>query len=190
MKESWWSLAREYLAESEQSERLCLVTRDDPDNQQFLNGKGPGSAMYNAWMQLGLIFAGLSALSFGLYNFFTKLTSEKFDVVLAVVFITGMSFLASVLFALVMYLNGHTFMFSRTAIALPLATGFFTALAEIFYLLAFQKGLTLSIGNPIVVGGTVIVASFLGLLLLNEQLSATQGFGITLVFGGIVLLSI
>jgi len=139
-------------------------------------------------MNSGIFFAMLSAVLFGVYNFLSKLTSEKFNAVFAMVVMSGASFVVSLLIVLMMKINGHTFEYSKTMLWLPVLTGATVVLAEVTYLIAFQKGLTLSIGNPLVIGGTTIVAVLLGVLVLGEQLTAIKFFAMGLIFAGLLIL--
>jgi len=140
-------------------------------------------------MKSGIFFALLSAISFGVYNFLSKLTSEKFNAVFAIVIISGASFAVSLFIAFVMKMNGQTFEYSKTTLWLPALTGVTVVLAEIAYLIAFQKGLALSIGNPLVIGGTTLVAVLLGVFALGEQLTAIKFFAIGLIFAGLALIA-
>ena len=140
-------------------------------------------------MNIGIIFAIISALSFGFYNFFTKLTSEKFDTVLAVTIVTGTSFLFSLIVIFSMIIQGHQFIIPKKAIYLPVVAGIFTGVAEIMYLFTFQNGLPLSIGNPIVVGGTTLFAVLFGIFFLQEQVTILQIFAIFIVLIGLILLA-
>lgn len=53
----------------------------------------------------------------------------------------------------------------------------------------FSKGAPLSIGNPLVVGGTVVIAAVLGLFFLREPLNATKIVGIVLTLIGLGILA-
>jgi transporter family protein len=72
---------------------------------------------------------------------------------------------------------------------LPILAGVFTAIAEILYLTMFSKGAPLGIGNPLVVGGTVVVAVLLGAFLLKDSITWVSELGIATIIIGIILLS-
>ncbi len=136
-----------------------------------------------------LIFAILSALSFGFYNFFTKLSADKFSPAVAIMVLTGTAFLVSLVTVLALQLTGHPLNFSKNWIILPILAGLFAGAAEISYVFMFAKNAPLSIGNPLVVGGTIIVAVALGIIFLKEPLSAIKTAGIALTLGGLLLLA-
>jgi len=136
-----------------------------------------------------ITFAVLAATSFGFYNFFTKLTAGKLSPTIALMFIAGTSFVVAMIATLVFKVTGQTLTFSKNAILFPVLAGVFTGLAEIFYLFMFTKNAPLSIGNPLVVGGTIIVAVILGLIILREPLNTVKIAGILLTLVGIALLT-
>jgi transporter family protein len=53
----------------------------------------------------------------------------------------------------------------------------------------FTKDAPLSIGNPLVVGGTIIVAVVLSLIILKEPLNAAKIAGIVVTLTGLFLLT-
>jgi len=79
--------------------------------------------------------------------------------------------------------------FNKGDLTLPIMAGLFTGIAEIFYLSMFSKNAPLTIGNPLVVGGTVAVAVILGMFILREPINIVKVAGIGLVIVGLVLLS-
>ena len=136
-----------------------------------------------------LVFALLATVTYGFYNFFTKLSADKLSPAIALIFVGIASFivgLASIGFSKIL---GQPILFSRNALLFPLLAGLFAGVAEIFYLTMFSKGAPLSIGNPLVVGGTVIISAVLGLLLLKEPLNAIKIGGIALTLIGLVILA-
>lgn len=136
-----------------------------------------------------ITFAILAATSFGFYNFFTKLTADKLSPTIALLLITGASFVVALLATVGFKISGQTLYFSKNAILFPILAGVFTAIAEIFYLFMFTKNAPLSIGNPLVVGGTIIVAVILGLIILKEPLNVTKIAGIVITLMGLLLLT-
>lgn len=60
------------------------------------------------------------------------------------------------------------------------------ALNVVFYLVALTR-LNLSVAYPIMVAGGIVIVVAASVLLLREQLSASQGVGLALLLAGIVL---
>ena len=136
-----------------------------------------------------LTYAILAATSFGFYNFFTKLSASKISPTIALMFIAGTSFIVASIATIVFKMTGQNLVLSKNAIILPIMAGLFTGMAEILYLFMFSKNATLSIGTPLVVGGTTVVAVILGVLLIKEPLNITKLAGIVATIVGLVLLS-
>ena len=102
---------------------------------------------------------------------------------------TGTSFLIAAITTIVLKINGHGFNFSKSSLIIPIAAGIFTGIAEIFYILMFQKNAPISIGNPLVVGGTTIIAVVLGIIILKEPLTSVKIVGIIFTLIGLAILS-
>jgi len=134
-------------------------------------------------------YAILAASSFGFYNFFTKLSADKMSPSIALMFMTGTSFIIAMITTLVFKFTGQELTFSKNVILFPILAGVFTGVAELFYLFMFAKNAPISIGNPLVVGGTVLVAVVLGLIVLKEPLNSMKIAGITVTILGLVILS-
>lgn len=62
------------------------------------------------------------------------------------------------------------------------------ALNVLFYVLALSR-ISLSVGYPIMVAGSLLFITFVSLLYLNETLSLVQMFGLLLLLVGIVLVA-
>ncbi len=127
--------------------------------------------------------------SYGFYNLFIKLSSDKLSPPIAVIFLTGASFVVALVAALIIKISGQPLSFSKNVILFPIVAGPFAGIAELFYMFMFSKGAPLSIGNPIVVGGTVIIATILGIILLREPLQAMKIVGIIVTIAGLVILT-
>ena len=66
-----------------------------------------------------VVFAILSAISFGIYNFFVKLTGEKISPVVSLAFLTGTSFLFALLSIIFFKFSGQKISFSKNVILFP-----------------------------------------------------------------------
>ena len=136
-----------------------------------------------------LIYGILAVLAFGLYNFFIKISSDKINIPLAVG-ILGLS-VAVIGFLVFGYfkLSGQEILYTSEGLKFVILAGVFTAIAEFFYYLMFLRGAQLAIGLPLVVGGTVIVGTVLGIIFLKETLPVTKIVGLITTIIGIVILS-
>lgn len=136
-----------------------------------------------------VVFAFLTAASYGFFNFFMKLSGPKFSPTVANIFIAGTSLLIAVISTLYLKFTGHDLIFTRENIKLPILAGVFTCLGEIFYLMMFSKQAPITIGYPMVVGGAALVVLVLGFIVLKEPLSLFKIAGIVCMLAGLIFLS-
>ncbi len=127
-----------------------------------------------------ITFVILAATSFGFYNFFTKLASDKLSPTIALMFIAGASFLVAVISTIGFKISGQELTFSKNAIWFPILAGIFTGIAEIFYLYMFTKDAPLNIGAPLVIGITILATVLLSSIVLKKPLNVVKIVGICL----------
>ncbi len=77
---------------------------------------------------------------------------------------------------------------SNKGVFYAILAGLFIGLAEIATFFVFSKGVTLSLGLPIIVAGSVVFGSLLGILFLKEVLTPIHLLAMLLVVIGIALL--
>lgn len=131
----------------------------------------------------------LAALFLGLYNFFIKLSAGHIHEIAGAVILQVVAFLVGGAALVWLKLTGAPLEMSSRGILYAVLAGVAVGLAEITAFYGFSKGISASVGIPIMVGGTVLVGVVLGLLVLREQLSPLQGLGVLLLLAGIVLVS-
>ena len=136
-----------------------------------------------------LAFAVLTASSYGVYNFFVKISANKLSPTIAIMFLTGTAFLVAAISTMFLKLTGQNLTITKNVIIYPILAGLFAGVAEIFYLLMYSKNAPLSIGLPLVMSGTIIVAVFLGIIFLKEDLNAVKFIGILITIIGLIVLT-
>ncbi len=125
-----------------------------------------------------LIFAILAMIGFGFYNYFVKLSSDKMNVQLATVVLYLSAMVAGLIIFLYIKFTGQTILITSEGIKFVIYAGIATAIAEVFYFLMFLQGTSLVVGLPLVVGGTILVGTLLGIAFLGETLSLIKIAGI------------
>ncbi|MFH1650211.1 MAG: EamA family transporter [Candidatus Woesearchaeota archaeon] len=135
-----------------------------------------------------LFFGILAMLSYGFYNFFVRLSAGKISPALGAVILAVSSAIVATSFFLFLKLNGTQTTITTPGIWWAIGAGVFAGLAEVLYFFMFAKGTNISIGLPLVVGGTILVGAVLGILVLHEKLSFIKLAGGVLTVLGIVLL--
>ena len=133
-------------------------------------------------------YAILAGASFGVYNFFTKITADKFSPTVSLMIITGTAFIVSIVGSLVLRSLGYSLAFDKSSLHKPILSGVFYGTAVIFYVLMFAKGAPLSLGNPFVNAFLAVTATILGLLLLHETYSIARIAGLVVVIVGMFIL--
>ncbi len=134
------------------------------------------------------ILVAVAALMFGLYNVFIKLSAAHIEPVLGAVVL---QFVAAFFgLALLLYMRSNDTVIYSTSKGLLLATlaGLAIGLVEILTFYIFSRGMPVAVGNPLIIGGSLLVTTSVGYVLLREQLSLPQLLAIGLIAGGVTLL--
>ncbi len=129
----------------------------------------------------------LAALFLGLYNFFIKLSAGHIHQIAGAVILQVVAFLVGGVVLVWLKLRNTPLELSSRGVTFAVLAGVAVGLAEITAFYGFSKGVSASVGIPIMVGGTVLVGVVLGMVVLREQLSVWQGLGVLLILVGIVL---
>lgn len=131
----------------------------------------------------------LAAVMFGLYNVFIKLSAEHIDAVLGAVVLQFVAALIGL--GLLLYLQasgGGTLQYSSRGLLLATLAGVAIGLVEIFTFVIYGRGIPVAVGNPLIIGGSLIVTTGVGVLLLRELVSPLQAAAILLIVLGVGLL--
>lgn len=127
---------------------------------------------------------------FGLYNVFIKLSSDHIQPVLgAVVLQFVAAFIGS---GLLYYLHrtGTTLHVTARGVWLAVAAGVAIGLVEILTFMIFARGVPVAVGNPLIIGGSLIVTTTIGLVALREVLNPVQILAVVLIIAGVGLLAL
>lgn len=139
-------------------------------------------------MPILLLF--LAALMFGLYNVFIKLSSEHIQPVLgAVVLQFVAAFIGSGLLYY-LYRTGTTLHVTARGVWLAVAAGAAIGLVEILTFMVFARGVPVAVGNPLIIGGSLIVTTGVGIVALREILNPVQVLAVALIIAGVGLLAL
>ncbi|NEN98967.1 MAG: EamA family transporter [Moorea sp. SIO3I7] len=140
-------------------------------------------------MSSGLIILSLViAFLYGSYNFFIKLSSEQIDHILGAAILQYTALLLGLPVLLFLKLKGAPIEVTTKGITYSVSAGILIGLAEIlsFY---FFEDTDVSIGLPVIIGGSVLCGSCLGFFILHEKLTVLQIIGILMVIIGIAIIS-
>ncbi len=137
------------------------------------------------WLTLLII----TAVFFGLYNFFIKVSAGHIHEILGAVILQVVAFVLGGITLVFLKLKGTSFENSPKGLLFAVLAGIFVGLAEITSFYAFSKGTPATVGIPVIVGGTVIVGALLGVIFLKEVMYWQHYLGILLILAGIILVA-
>jgi len=132
----------------------------------------------------------LAALMFGIYNVFIKLSADHIQAVLGAVVLQLVAALIGLAMLSYLYLgNVTTFNVTARGLWLSVLAGVAIGVVEIVSFLIYARGMAVAVGNPLIVGGSLMVTTAVGVWLLREQLSLLQLSSVGLIMAGITLLA-
>ncbi|OGD54165.1 hypothetical protein A3J78_01920 [Candidatus Beckwithbacteria bacterium RBG_13_35_6] len=136
-----------------------------------------------------LIFALLTIIFYAGFDFFIKLSSDKIHAGLGGLIINFISTIVLLIFLLITKSKGeNVFQTKSNGIIFSVIAGIVIGLATITFLKMFSAGTNLSIGVPLVRIGIVLIASFLGILVLKEPFTLKYLLGLIISLFGLYLL--
>jgi len=136
------------------------------------------------------LLVAVAALMFGLYNVFIKVSADHIQAVLGAVILQFVAaFIGLGILAWLHFGTNTELTVTGRGIALSALAGVAIGLVEVTSFIIYGRGLAVAVGNPLIVGGSLVVTTGVGLFLLREHLSALQLTAIGLIVGGILLLA-
>ena len=137
------------------------------------------------WLPLAL----LTALCLASYNFFIKLAADHLPPAVGAVVLQLVAAGLGATWLVRLRLAGQPLALTGKGLALAALAGLSVGLAEILTFVVFKRGVPASVGTPVIVGGSVLLAALLGVIVLREGLTLTQAGGLGLIVAGIGLLA-
>ena len=138
-------------------------------------------------MSVGIIFALIAAISFGLWTVFHNQAASLVSPVLGATLVSLSALVVAIPFLLNEW-TGNNINFSAKGIIFIGLAGITAFALDYFVLRAYSGGLPVSIGGPIIIGGSIAVATIIGFF-LGEQITAIKIIAILLVIFGSALLA-
>jgi len=136
-----------------------------------------------------ILLAVLTAFFYAVYNVFIKVSAGHINEIVGAVVLQIVAAVVGGFLLIYLKLNGSSFEITNKGLLFAALAGLFVGLAEITSFFVFSKGIPASVGIPIIIGGSVVFASIIGLLFLKEGLSPIHWIAIVLVVLGVVLLA-
>lgn len=132
--------------------------------------------------------ASLAAVCYGLYNVFIKLSAGRIHPVTGAVILQVMAACSGAVLFLFLRSAKTPMAFSAKGVWFAVLAGVCVGLAEILSFFVFSRGITVSVGIPVIIGGTVLAGAVLGTVFLGETLRLTDILAVALIVAGIALL--
>jgi len=135
-----------------------------------------------------VIFAILAALSFGLWTVFHKLASPYVNQIFGAILV---SFTAVIFGTLIFFTQtkGVKLFTEPKGIIFIILAGICAFFIDFLALQAYSKGLPLTIGGPIIIGGSMAVAVAIGFI-MGEPVNVAKIAGIVFIIVGGAILAI
>lgn len=132
----------------------------------------------------------LAALMFGLYNVFIKLSADHINAVLGAVVLQFVAAFVGLGLLLYMQAGGSgALQISSRGVLLAIMAGVAIGLVEILTFVIYGRGIPVAVGNPLIIGGSLLVTTGVGIFLLRELVSPLQIAAIAMIGLGISVLA-
>src|SRR3989338_4346402 len=136
-----------------------------------------------------IFLAIMTAIFYGAYNVFIKVSSGHINQIVGAVILQIVAALVGGIILLIMKMTNSPLEISQKGVLFAVLAGIFVGLAEITSFFVFSKGVSASVGIPIIIGGSVLVGAVLGLTFLKETLNPIHYVAIAMVVLGVIILS-
>ncbi len=131
----------------------------------------------------------MTAGFYGAYNVFIKVASGHINQIVGAVILQVVAALLGGVILLIMKMTNTPLEISQKGVWFAVLAGVFVGLAEITSFFVFSKGVSASVGIPIIIGGSILVGAVLGLTFLKETINPIHYLAIALIIVGVVILS-
>ena len=134
-----------------------------------------------------IIFAVLAAFSFGLWTVFHKLAAPHINQVLGAIIVSFVAVLFGLL-STILQPNQFRFEANQKGLLFVALAGVCAFLIDFFALKTYANGLPVTVGGPIIIGGSIAVAVVIGFF-MGDSVTAMKIFGLLLLVAGAAILS-
>ena len=124
----------------------------------------------------------LAAVSFGLWTVFHKVAAPHIDKVVGAIVVSAVAVIVGLIVLMPKIKSVHLFEDWRGIVFVALA-GIAAFFIDYLALSAYGKGLPVSVGGPIIIGGSIALASIIGFF-MGESVSLLKIIALILIVGG------
>lgn len=136
------------------------------------------------------VLLALAALMFGLYNVFIKLSADHIQAVLGAVILQFVAaFLGLGLLVYFKYVDNIALHITPRGVSLAMLAGAAIGIVEILTFIIYGRGVEVAVGNPLIIGGSLLITTGVGWLFLREVLNPWQLLAIACIVFGVGMLA-
>jgi uncharacterized membrane protein len=138
-------------------------------------------------MNPGILFAIIAATAFGAWTVFHQQAASKIDYLVGAIII---SLTATVLGIVILLprIKSTVLLSNSKGILFAVLAGICALAIDYFALKSYGTGLAVSVAGPIIIGGSIAVATIIGLF-LGESITLMKVLGLIFVIGGASILA-
>ena len=137
-------------------------------------------------MSTNILYVIIGAIGTGLWNVFISSASRQMHPLLGALITELTAFTAGALIFLPVVSSGFPKV-SFKAVGMCMLAGLSVLLADFFILKAYKQGVQISIGGPIIIGGSIIVVTLMGVF-LGEKMNLLKAVSILMIVSGASIL--
>lgn len=134
-----------------------------------------------------ILFAVLAAISLGVWTVFSNKASDQVNQALGAVIISAVAVVFGLFLFLLQKKSGGVLP-SKSGLIFILVAGIAAFLIDYFTLKTYNSGLSITVGGPIIIGGSVALAAIIGFC-LGDKFTWFKLLGTLMVIGGSVILA-
>jgi|SRR5690625_2067946 len=135
------------------------------------------------------LLVAIAAFMFGMYNVFIKLSSSHIEAVLGAVVLQVVAALIGVALLIYLKFTGAHIFSTPKGVSLAVGAGLAIGIVEILTFFIYGRGLEVAVGNPLIIGGSLVVTTGAGILFMREAISGWQLLAIILIASGVALMA-
>lgn len=138
-------------------------------------------------MDFGLFLIILAGISIGTYSFFQKKASAKISPPLANFFIAISTLITSLLTIFLWQKGKQKFLLTKEGIIFAVLIGIFATGIDLFAIWGYSKGVSLSVGGPLITATGIVLTLIYGLI-SGEPLTFYKILAVSLILIGAMML--
>ena len=139
-------------------------------------------------MQPGIVFSIIAAIAFGLWTVFHDQAAKHVNSLLGAIIVSLTAVILG-MFLLLPHIKTTSLVSNPKGIIFAVLAGICALAIDYFALKAYGTGIEVSIAGPIIIGGSIVVASTIGFF-MGDSISIAKIVGLIFVIVGSIVLAV